>query len=230
MGVFAAYASHYGYCLIGHRLFIPEKWFTDQYADRRRKCKFPEDLQFKTKPRLAVELFEEISQQQIIPFRYVVADSIYGNSPEFIEAVENIIVSLSNLPGVTYFVSMPHDTLCWLKKPVTVRKQYRHKGELRSKKVLKSPEQQPLPFETIAKNMNKYFWYRRKVSEGTKGPIEYEFTRIRVVSLSNYVIQKRASPKRGVACYQKDFRWGTIVFLFHQQCSLKYPAEASCVA
>lgn len=183
VGVFAAYASHYGYCLIGHRLFIPEKWFTVQYADRRRKCKFPEDLQFKTKPQLAVELFEEISQQQIIPFRYVVADSIYGNSPEFIEAVENI-------PGVTYFVSMPHDTLCWLKKPVTVPKQYRYKGELRSKKVLKRPEQEPLPFETVAKNMNKYFWYRRKVSEGTKGPIEYEFTRKRVMLSKNGLPQK----------------------------------------
>jgi hypothetical protein len=31
------------------------------------------------------------------------------------------------------------------------------------------------------RNINDYFWYRRKVSEGTKGPIVYEFTRRRVI-------------------------------------------------
>ena len=35
--------------------------------------------------------------------------------------------------------------------------------------------------DTIGRNLNRYFWYRRKVSEGTKGPIEYEFTKRRVV-------------------------------------------------
>ena len=29
--------------------------------------------------------------------------------------------------------------------------------------------------------MNKFFWYRRKVSEGTKGSIEYEFTKRQIV-------------------------------------------------
>jgi hypothetical protein len=29
----------------------------------------------------------------------------------------------------------------------------------------------------LARNINDYFWYRRQVSEGAKGPIVYEFTR-----------------------------------------------------
>ena len=53
------------------------------------------------------------------------------------------------------------------------------------KKVLKTPENKPISFEAHAKNINKYFWYRRKVSEGTKGPIEYEFTKKRVVLSKN---------------------------------------------
>ncbi len=178
VGVFASYASRHGYCLIGHRLFIPEKWFTDEYEERRVKCKFPSDLHFKTKPQLAVELFQEIYQQNVLPFKYVAADSIYGNSPEFIEAVENTA-------GVTYFVSMPYDTLCWLKKPITITKQYKYKGKIRSKQVVEDTERAPITFETIAKNINKYFWYRRKVSEGTKGPIEYEFTKRKVILSKN---------------------------------------------
>lgn len=33
---------------------------------------------------------------------------------------------------------------------------------------------------TVARGTNSYFRYRRKVSEGTKGPIKYEFTKRRV--------------------------------------------------
>jgi SRSO17 transposase len=174
VGVFAGYASRYGYCLLGSRLFIPEKWFSEDFAHRREKCKLPQGLQFKTKPQLAVELLQEISRQNTVSFRYVAADSIYGNSPEFIKAVEDIV-------GVTYMVSMPSNVLCWLKRPVIQDKQYRYKGRLKSKKVLKTPDHKPMSFEAHAKNINKYFWYRRKVSEGTKGPIEYEFTKKRVV-------------------------------------------------
>jgi len=178
VGVFTAYATRYGYCFLDSRLFVPEKWFSEEYDLKRQKCKFPAELQFKTKPQLAVEMLQKISQEATIPFRYVAADSIYGNSPEFICAVEQ-------LPDVIYFVSMAGDTLCWPRKPVMLEKQYRYKGEQRSKQVLKTPDQKPISFETIAKNTNSYFWYRRKVSEGTKGPIEYEFTKKRVVLSKN---------------------------------------------
>ena len=159
-------------------MFIPEKWFTDEYAEKRKKYKFPDGLEFKTKPQLAAELLKGISQEGVIPFRYVTADSIYGNSPEFIQAVES-------LRGVTYFVSMPKDTLCRLQNPVILQKQYRHKGELKTKQVLRTPKKEPMTFETFAKNLNNFFWYRRKVSEGTKGPIEYEFTKKRIILSKN---------------------------------------------
>jgi len=38
---------------------MPEKWFTDEFKEKREKCKVPEDLTFKTKPQLAVEILEE---------------------------------------------------------------------------------------------------------------------------------------------------------------------------
>jgi SRSO17 transposase len=178
VGVFAAYASPSGYCLLDRRLFIPEKWFTDEYAARRKKCNFPETLKFKTKPQLAAEMFRELEKQDELPFKFVVADSLYGSSPEFIEAVENCV-------GVTYFVSIPHDTLCWLKQPITRKKLYKYKGEIRSKLVVEQTEDKPISVKTVAENINDYFWYRRKVSEGTKGPIEYEFTKRQIVLSNN---------------------------------------------
>ena len=173
VGVFAAYASENGYSFVDKRLFIPRQWFSDEYEDRRKKCNLPEDFVFKTKPQLAVEMLMAISDENILPFKYVLADTIYGESPEFISAVEA-------LPGVTYFVSISADTLCWLKRPITVLKEYKWGGKVKSKTVLADMDQDPLTVAEIAKNLNNYFWYRREVSEGAKGPIVYEFARRRI--------------------------------------------------
>ena len=182
VGVFAAYASPSGYALLDKRLFIPEKWFDDDYEIRRNKCKISDNIKFKTKPQLAVEMLHGFQKQKIIPYKYVLADSLYGNSPEFIDAVEDA--------NLTYFVSIPSDTLCWLKKPITIKKQYKYKGEIRSKAAIEKTEKKPISFKTLAMNTNDCFWYRRKVSEGTKGPIEYEFMRMRVVLSKNGLPRK----------------------------------------
>ena len=173
VGVFAAYASPHGYAFLDKRLFVPEEWFSERYKHRREKCKFPQDLTFRTKPQLASEILSEIHQEQSLLYKYIVADSIYGHSPVFIEEVEK-------LDGKIYMVSITADTQCWLKAPVTMVKNYKYKGEERSKTVLEDPAKNPVTVHQIASSLNDYFWYRRKVSEGTKGPIEYEFSKRRV--------------------------------------------------
>ena len=174
VGVFAAYVSEHGYALADKRLFIPEKWFNDDYSERRIKCKLPADTVFQTKPQLAVEMLEAICKENVLPFKYILADSLYGNSPEFIAAAEA-------LPGKTYFVTVPKGTQCWLKRPMTITKTYCWGGKTRTKTVLVDTGSKPISVDQLARNINDYFWYRRKVSEGTKGPIVYEYTRRQVI-------------------------------------------------
>jgi len=81
VGVFAAYASRHGYCILDNRLFIPKKRFGDDYWERRKKCKFPGDISFRTKPQLSVAMREEIVCENVIPFRYLIADTIFGVIP-----------------------------------------------------------------------------------------------------------------------------------------------------
>jgi hypothetical protein len=64
---------------------------------------------------------------------------------------------------------------------MTITKQYRWGGETKTKTVLADTDSKPISVSDLAKNINDYFWYRRQVSEGTKGPIIYEFTRRQVV-------------------------------------------------
>jgi SRSO17 transposase len=115
----------------------------------------------------------------------VVADAIYGGSPDFFHAVEQ-------LEGVTYMIALQSDTLCWVHEPATMEKTYRYAGEKRTKRVLVHEEKKPLTFEEIAQGTNGYFWYRRSVSEGMKGPIAYEFMKKRVV------LSKGGLPEREV--------------------------------
>jgi SRSO17 transposase len=173
VGVFAAYASRHGYALVDKRLFMPEPWFTEAYARRRTHCQVPDDQGFQTKPQLAVAMLRALRDEGVLPFKYVVADCLYGHSPAFLDAVEEEASTI-------YFVSIPADTRCWLQGPVMATKPYRYHGERRTKRVGAATAKEPIAVEVVAKSLHTCFWYRRKVSEGTKGPIEYEFTKRQV--------------------------------------------------
>jgi len=168
VGVSVGYASVSGYGLTDKRLFIPGKWFSDEYSERRRRCGLPEDTIFMTKPQLAAEMLETVRDR--ILFRYIVADALYGNSPEFTEYLDSLI-------GKTYMVSVSCDTLLWLNYPVIKKKAYRYKGEVRTKEAADSS---PVSVKEFSGKLHSLFWYKRTVCEGSKGPVSYEFTKRRV--------------------------------------------------
>lgn len=178
VGVFASYASTEGYALIDKRLYIPKIWFSDEYKEKRSKCKLPNTISFKTKPQLAIEMLNSITDQNILPFGYVLADTVYGSNPDFIEAIEQ-------KPDLTYFVSVPSDKKCWLKNTFVSKKKDDHKNKIKTKENFKKYQEKPIKLIDLARNINKFFWYKRKVSEGSKGPIEYEFSRKKVIMSKN---------------------------------------------
>jgi SRSO17 transposase len=133
----------------------------------------PQALTFQRKPQLAAAMLHALRQEGLLPFKYVVADCLYGNSPDFLDAVDACV-------GVTTFVAIPGETRCWLQRPRTEDKTYRYKGAERSKRVVVDAAPAACPVATVAAHLPASSWYYRKVSEGTKGPIEYAFARQRV--------------------------------------------------
>lgn len=184
VGVFAGYASRHGYSLLDKRLYLPRRWFDESHAEKRDKCEIPDELEFATKPQLAAQMLLELHERQHIPFCYILADTVYGNNADFIEAAEQCT-------GTTYLVSMSSDTSCWLQWPPTETQTYRHRSKLTSKQVLKEPAASPITFEQFATGLHEHFWYARTVCEGTKGPIECEFARRQVVLAKNGLPYKR---------------------------------------
>ena len=173
VGVFAGYASRQGYALVDKRLFLPEAWFTDAYAVGRTKCQVPPELTWQSTPQLAAAMLQAIVHEGLLPFTYLVADCLYGNSPDFLDAGDTCV-------GVTALLAIPSERRCWLQRPQTTEKGYRYKGEARSKRVGVDPGSLPITVATVAGRLPASLWYCRKVSEGTKGPIAYAIARQRV--------------------------------------------------
>lgn len=98
------------------------------------------------------------------------ADCLYGNSPTFLDAVDACV-------GGTAFVAIPSETRCWLQPPQTADKTYRYKGAVRSKRVVVDTDNTPHTVAAVAADLPASSWYRRKVSEGTKGPLAYACAR-----------------------------------------------------
>ena len=173
VGVFAAYASRHGYAFLDQRLFLPEAWWSEVYAERRATCQVPEERGFQSKPQLAATMVRAIAAEGLVPFTYVVADCLYGHSPDFLDALDACV-------GVTALVAIPSETRCWLHAPQSEDKTYTYKGEVRSKRVVLESTPAPSTGADLAASLPASRWYRRKVSEGTKGPIAYECARQRV--------------------------------------------------
>ena len=150
VGVFAGYASRRGYALVDKRLFLPDRWWTGAYAARRTQCHVPVDLTFQSKPQLAAAMLEAMAPEGLLPFKYIVADCLYGQSPTFLDAVDACV-------GRMALVAIPSETRCWLQRPQTEDKRYRSKGEARAKRVV-APDSAPSMVATVAARLPTASW------------------------------------------------------------------------
>ncbi len=84
-------------------LYLPESWTGDPV--RRKRARIPETITFKTKVDLALDLISNAVDDKV-PGEVVLADSFYGRSHVFREAVR--------MYGLDYAVATDADTRVWL--------------------------------------------------------------------------------------------------------------------
>jgi len=144
MGVFLSYANGNRRTLIDERLFLPEDWANDPI--RRKKCGVPDDVVFKTKAQLGLEMLLE-AQKRGIPFAWVGMDCFYGEQPWLLDEIAS--------KGMVYIADIPCDTQAWLEKPrieIPEKKGIVGRNPKRKKIILGEP--QPIKVQDLAKQLD----------------------------------------------------------------------------
>jgi SRSO17 transposase len=165
VAVFANYSSPKGHTFMDRRLFLPQEWADD--SDRRVESGVPAGLIFRTKPQLALEMLADAVSERA-PFRWVGGDSIYGNSPTFVQGAREL--------GKWYVLDISSEAYVWAEEPRVIP------AEQRPKPSRGRSSRQPLVIGTsqqvdeVIAALPSDAWRRITVAEGSQGPRVYEYT------------------------------------------------------
>jgi SRSO17 transposase len=108
VGVFLSLATPRAHTWIDGELYLPERWFGDAYAERRKKVGIPETRTFQTKPELGWQMIQRAQVNQI-PFEAVVMDDLYGRN--------DVLRQRLDQAGIEYYGDIPANTVVYLDKP-----------------------------------------------------------------------------------------------------------------
>ena len=162
IGVCVNYRSAAGHTLIDRRLFLPAEWAAD--SPRREEAGVPAAVVFRTKPELALEMVQQ-ARQRGLPFRWVTADSVYGDSPTFVQGVRGL--------GKWYVVDTSADARVWLTEPEVLpagTKGPRGRATTQPR-VATKPER----VDEVVTRLPANAWKRIVVAQGSQGPRIYEY-------------------------------------------------------
>jgi len=175
VGVYLGYASRKGHSFLDARLFLPEKWFSETYAEKRQACGVPEEISHQTKPEIALDLLKKAFDRGKLPCQWVAADELYGDSPVFRDGVADL--------GKWYFAEVSCSSHVWQDKPELYLPNWKGRGRKPTRLRLRNPEQKSQRVDTLAQELPSDAWTRAKIKEGTKGPMVCDFAFLRIVEV-----------------------------------------------
>lgn len=154
---------------VGYRLYLPKDWSED--LKRRKKAKVPEDIEFATKPEIALRLIDDAIEAGVAP-GLVVADAGYGVDTSFRDQLTER--NLQYVLGVTKAVSVwpkgkePLPPAAWSgqgRKPKLLRRDEKHK---------------PVSLKALAVALDARQWKNVTWREGTNQTLSSRFAAVRV--------------------------------------------------
>jgi SRSO17 transposase len=152
------------------RLYLPEGWCQD--AERCRKAGVPEEVEFKTKPAIALEQIQQTVEQEV-PVGVVLADAGYGNGTAFRTAVTEL--------GLQYVMGVESSTTVWEpgQQPMPAPPRKAGRGAPR-KRLQRSADHQPVSIKQLALALPASVWKQIGWRQGTQGMLRSRFAAVRV--------------------------------------------------
>jgi SRSO17 transposase len=160
------YAASNFHCLLDGELFVPESWSNDR--DRCRKAGIPDDVVYRSKSDIALELYDR-ARANGIEFEWVTFDEWYGAKPQFLRSLDQ---------RKQKFIGEIHKHFnAWIDPPRVTHRPHRRSGRGRGKKVprLVARSQKVAHVEEILEShLNHQPWQRWRLKDGEKGPMVCE--------------------------------------------------------
>lgn len=129
---------------------------------RRQKTRVPPEITFQTKPQIAAALVA----RSTVHFDWITADELYGRDGDFLDALER--------SNQRYLVEVPANTTVWAEKPLR-----------------QTPDELVWQVRQLAATIPAEKWRVIQLREGAKGPVAFEFARLRVWAVRH----RRAGPE-----------------------------------
>lgn len=174
VGVFLTYFTRRGRTFLDRRLYLPAEWCADER--RRREAQVPEEVTFKTKPELAVDMLEH-AWAHGVPMAWVTGDEVYGDAPKLRDAVA--------ASGKSYVLAVSCRTPVWREPPPLEEPVAGAMGRPRTRARLAPDAPNAETVAAVIAAQPSDSWQRLVVSEGEKGPRTYDWTGVRVVESRN---------------------------------------------
>ncbi len=170
VGVFLGYSNGNKRILIDKRLYLPEDWMKD--PNRKKKCGIPDDLTFKTKAELGLEMLQDLVKRKI-PFAWVGMDSFYGEQPWLLKEIAKL--------DRIYIADIPCDTRVWLTKPeVGIPQKNGTRGRNPYVEKVLDKDNNPVKVDKIEKDLDTSQWHKIFLRDSERKEIWCRIACIRV--------------------------------------------------
>ena len=225
VGVYLGYASRKGYSLIEGQLFMPETWFDEEHAAKRADCGVPADLKSQTKPEIGLELLRRAIQRGSLPFQWVAADELYGDSPAFRDGVAEL--------NKWYFTEIKSTSLIWRSQPEVHIPEWKGRGRHPTRLRLCNPADHPISVKELAAAIPTHGWTTAIIKEGSKGPIACDFAFLRIIESRNnlpgpevwLIIRRNLDDPTEIKFYYTNAPANTPLIEFVRLSGMRWPIE-----
>jgi len=162
-------ANHHASLPVAYQLYLPKEWADDE--ERRRKAGVPDDIEFKTKPEIALEQVRWALEAGLPP-GVVLMDAGYGASTDLRQSIAAL-----ELP---YVAGIGPQTTVWApgEEPLPPKK---WSGQGRPPKLVRRDgKHKPISVKELALNLPASAWRKVTWREGAAAPLCSRFARVRV--------------------------------------------------